>query len=68
MGADARGSKPMTGDESEVPVTQAPLEVGSLCGSSTAESATSPAGLTFLSSDGVICSGSKARAVTGEIS
>ena len=68
MGADARGSKPIAGDESEVPVTQAPLKVGSMCGSDTAESAASVAGLSFPSSDGAICSGSKARAVTGAIS
>ena len=49
MGADARGSEPMAGDESEVPVTQAPLEVGSVCGSNAAESAASVAGLQALS-------------------
>ena len=68
MGADARGSEPMAGDESEVPVTQIPLEVGSVCGSDAAESAASVAGLSLASSDGAICSGSRARAVTGAIS
>ena len=39
------------GDESEVPVTQAQLDVGSVFGSSAAESAASVAGLSFPSSD-----------------
>ena len=30
MGADTRGSEPMAGDESEVPMTQASLEVRSV--------------------------------------
>ena len=47
VGADARGSEPMAGDESEVPVTQALLEVGSVCGSNAAESAAFVAGLSF---------------------
>ena len=68
MGTDARGSEPMAGDESEVPVTQIPLEVGSVCGSNAAEYAASVAGLSFPSSDGAICSGSKVVAVTGTIS
>ena len=63
MGMDARGSDPMAGDESEVPMTQIPLEVGSMCGSNAAESVASVAGLSFSSSDGAICSGSRARAV-----
>ena len=68
MDVDARGPKPMAGDQSEVPATQAQLDVGSVCGSSTDESATSVAGLSFPSSDGVICFGSRARAITGAIS
>ena len=56
MGVDARGSEPKAGDESEVPVTQAPLEVGSVCGSNAAESVASVAGLSFPSLDGAICS------------
>ena len=68
MGADARGSELMAGDESEVPVTQTLLEVGSVCGSNTAESAASAVGLSFPSSDGAACSGSRARAVNSAIS
>ena len=56
------------GDEFEVPVTQAQLNVGSVCGSNAAESAASVAGLSILSSDGAIYSGSRARAVIGAIS
>ena len=44
MGTDARGSEPMARDESEFPVTQAPLEVGSVCGSNAAESMASAVG------------------------
>ena len=51
MDADVRSPEPMAGDESEVPVTQAQLDVGSVCGSSAAESAASVAGLSFPSSD-----------------
>ena len=66
--ADAQGSEPVARDESMVPVTQVSLEVRSVCGSNAAESAASVAGLSFLSSDGAICSGSRARAITGVIS
>ena len=58
----------MAGNESEVPETQISPEVRSMCGSNDVESAASVAGLSFPSSDGTICSGSKARAVTGAIS
>ena len=58
----------MAGDESEVPVAQAPLEVGSVCGSNAAESAASAAGLSFPSSDGAVYFGSRARAVISAIS
>ena len=68
MDADARGPEPMAGDESEVPVTQAQLDVGYVCGLNAIESAASVAGLSFPSSDGAVCSGSRARAVTGAIS
>ena len=68
IGMDARGSEPMDGDESEVLMTQAQLDVGSVCGSSAAESAASMAGLSFSSSDDEVRSGSKARVVTGAIS
>ena len=65
--ADAHGSELVAGDESEVPVTQIPLEIGSVCGSDGAESAASVAGLSLPPPDGAIYSGSRARAVTGAI-
>ena len=65
---DAHGLEPVTGNESEVLVTQTSPEVRSVCGSNATESAASVVGLSFPSSDGAICSGSKARAVTGAIS
>ena len=68
MGADTRGSEPMAGDESEVPMTHASLEVRSVFGYSAAESASSVARLSFPSLDGALCSGSRARAATGAIS
>ena len=68
MGADARGPESMAGDKSEVPETQAQLDVGSVCGSSAAEYAPSMAGLSFPSSGDAVCSGSRARAVTSVIS
>ena len=66
--ADAHGSELIAGNESEVPETQISPEVRSVCGSNTTESTASVAGLSFPSSDGAICSGSKARAVIGAIS
>ena len=68
MDADARGPKPMAGDESEVPVTQAQLDVGSVCGSYAAESVAYVAGLSFPSADSAVRSGSRARAVIGAMS
>ena len=68
IGTDVGGSESVAGDESEIPVTQIPLEVGSVCGSNTTESAASMAGLSFPSSDGAICSGCRARTVAGSIS
>ena len=68
MDANARGLEPMAGDESEVPATHAPIEVGSVCGSNADESMASVEGLSFPSSDDAICSGSRARAVAGSIS
>ena len=67
MGADTRGSEPMAGDESEVLMTQASLEVRSVFGSSAAESAASVARLSFPSLNDAVCSRSRARAVTGAI-
>ena len=66
--ADARGSEPVVQIPPEVPVVQIPPEVGSVSGSNAAECAATVAGLSFPSSDGAICSGSRARAVTGAIS
>ena len=58
----------MAGDESGVPVAQVSCEIKSMCGSNTVESVASVAGLSFPSLDGVVRSGSKARAVTGAVS
>ena len=66
--ADTRGSELIVGNESVVPVTHTSPEVRSVCGSNVVESAASVAGLNFSSLDGAICSGSRARAVTGAIS
>ena len=49
----------LAGNESEVPETQISPEVRSVCGSNAAESAASVAELSFPSSDGATCSGSK---------
>ena len=68
MGADTRGSEPMAGEESEVPMTHASLEVRSVFSSNAAKSVASMVGLSLQSLDGAVCSGSKARAVTGAIS
>ena len=68
MGTDARGSEPVAGDESEGPMTQASLEVKSVFSSIANEYAASVAGSILPSSDGTICTGSKARAAAGEIS
>ena len=68
MGADTRGSEPMAGDESEVPMTHASLEVRSVFGSNAAEYAASMARLSFPYLDGALCYGSRAKAITGAIS
>ena len=68
IGTDARGSKPMAGDESEGPMTQISLEVKSVFGPSTDECAASVAGSIHPSSDGAICSGLRAGVVAGVIS
>ena len=68
MGADTRGSEPMAGDESEVPMTQASLEVRSVFGSSANECMASVAGSIHPSSNGTICFGSKAGAAVGAFS
>ena len=56
------------GDEFEVLVTQAPLEVGSVCSSNAAESVASVAGLSFPSLDDATGSELRVRAATGAIS
>ena len=66
--ADAHALEPVAGSMSEVLATQILLKVGSVCGSNAAESAASMAGLSFPSSGGEICSGSRARPVTGAMS
>ena len=66
--ADAHGSEIMAENESGVPITQILLEVESVCGSDAAGFAASVAGLSFPSSDGAICSGSRAGALIGAIS
>ena len=66
--ADEHGLELIAGNESGVLVTQISHEAKSVCGSNAAESVASVAGLSFPSSDGAICSGSKARVVTGAIS
>ena len=68
IGMDVRGSDPVTGDESEVPMTQASLEVRSVFGSNAAKSAASVARLSLPPSDGALCSGSRPSAVIGAIS
>ena len=66
--ADAHGSEFMTKNESGVPVTKMSCEFRSMFGSNAVESAASAVGLSLPSSDGAICSGSMAGAVTGAIS
>ena len=68
MGTDARGSDPMVGDESEGPITQISLGVGSVFGSIVVECVASVAGSIHTSSDGMIYSGSKDGVATGVIS
>ena len=68
IGTDARSLEPMAGDESEGPMTQTSLEAKSVFGSIADECAASVAGSIHPSSDGAICSGSKARAAAGAFS
>ena len=65
--ADSHGSELIAGKESGVPVTQILCEVKSMCGSNVGESVAFVAGLSLRSFDYAVCSGSKARAVTGAI-
>ena len=64
----SQGSELDTGDKSGVLLMQVPYEVESACGSNAAELVAPMMGLSFLSSDDLICSGSKASVVTGTIS
>ena len=59
VSAGVQGPELITGDESGVPLTQIFPGAESVCGSNTAD---------YVASDGAICSGSKAVAVTGTIS
>ena len=68
IGTDVLHSEPMTGDESEGPMTQISLEVKSVFGSSTDECAASVARSIHPSSDGVIYSRLRAGAAAGAIS
>ena len=68
MSAGSHGSELIIKDESGVPVTQISCEVKSMCGSNAGESVASVVGLSFPSLDGAVCSGSRARVVTGAIS
>ena len=68
IGTDARGLEPMAGDESEGQMTHTSLEVKSVFGSIAIKCAASMAGSILPSSDGTICTGSRARAVTGIVS
>ena len=64
----SHGSELITRDESGIPVTQILCKVKSMCGSNAVESVASMVGLILSSSDGAVCSDSKARAVIGAIS
>ena len=66
-GADTRGLEPISGVESEGPMAQASLGVESVFGSSAIEYAASVVGSSTPSADGAICSGSRARTVTGAV-
>ena len=68
VSADSQGSELGAGEESEVPLMQMPYAVESASGSNAAESVALVMGLSCPSLDDVICSGSKARVVTGAIS
>ena len=68
IGTDARGSEPMDGGESEGPMTQISLDVKSVFGSRADECVASVAWSIYPSSNGAICSGSKARASAGTFS
>ena len=59
IGTDVRGSDPVAGDESGIPLTQILQGAESVCGSNAVDSAVS---------DGAIYSGSKAVAVIGTVS
>ena len=68
VSAGVHSPKLIAGDESGVPLTQILRGVKSVCGSNAADSVASVAGLSLRSFDCAVCSGSKARAVTGAIS
>ena len=66
--ADAHGSEFMTRDESGVLVKKTSSDFRSIFGSNAVESVAFAVGLSLQSLDGAVCSGSKAKAVTGAIS
>ena len=68
MGAYMRGSEPMTGDESEGPMTPLSQEVGSVFGSDADECAASVAGSIHPSTEGATGSESRVGAAAGVIS
>ena len=68
VSAGSQGSELDTGDKSGVPLMQVSYEVESVFGSNGAESVAPVMGLSFPSSDDLICSGSNARVVIGAIS
>ena len=68
VSAGPQGSELDTGEESGVPLMQVSYEVESACGSTAAELVAHMMGLSFPSSDDLICSRSKARVVTGAVS
>ena len=68
IGTDVRGSDPVARDELEGPMTPPSQEVGSVFGSNADECAASVAGSIHPSSNGTICSGSKAKATVGVFS
>ena len=68
MGMDTRGLEPMAGNKSEGPMTQTSLEVEYVFGSIAVECAASMVGSILPSSDGTICTRSKATVAAGAIS
>ena len=68
MGADTRGSEPVSGDESGGPKTRASIEAEFVFGSNAIEYEASVVGSSLPSMDGTICSRFRAEAAAGVIS